>query len=94
MTLTEMPNVGPKLAENLRRVGLETAEDFRTTGAEEAFLRIRAQVDPTACFHQLTALAGAELGVPKKMLPPERRAALRDFFDRLRGVASELNGRK
>ena len=28
MTLTGLPNVGPKLAENLRRVGLETPEDY------------------------------------------------------------------
>ena len=83
MTLTDLPNVGPKLAENLRRVGLETPEDFRAAGAREAFLRIRAQVDPAACFHQLTALAGAELGIPKKMIPAEEKAELRAFFDRL-----------
>ena len=83
MTLTGLPNVGPKLAENLRRVGLETPEDFRAVGAWEAFLRIRAQVDPTACFHQLTALAGAELGVPKKAVPEEKKAELRAFFDSL-----------
>ena len=83
MTLTDLPNVGPKLAENLRRVGLETPEDFRAVGAREAFLRIRAQVDPTACFHQLTALAGAELGVPKKAVPEEKKAELRAFFDSL-----------
>jgi len=83
MTLTDLPNIGPKLAENLRHAGLETPEAFRTAGAEEAFLRIRAQADPAACFHQLTALAGAELGVPKKALPPERKAALRAFFDSL-----------
>lgn len=84
MQLTDLPNVGPKLAENLRRVGLESPEAFRAAGAEDTFLRIRAQVDPTACFHQLTALAGAELGVPKKALPPERKAELRTFFDRLK----------
>ena len=32
MTLTDLPNVGPKLAENLRRVGLETPEAFRAAG--------------------------------------------------------------
>ena len=84
MDLTDLPNIGPKLAENLRRVGLETPEDFRAAGAEDAFLRIRAQADPAACFHQLTALAGAELGIPKKALPPERKAELRVFFDRLK----------
>ena len=83
MLLTDLPNVGLKLAENLRRVGLETPEDFRKAGAREACLRIRAQVDPTACFHQLTALAGAELGVPKKAIPAEEKAELRAFFDNL-----------
>ena len=83
MLLTDLPNVGLKLAENLRRVGLETPADFRKAGAREAFLRIRAQVDPTACFHQLTALAGAELGVPKKAIPAEEKAELRAFFDNL-----------
>jgi len=81
MELTDLPNVGPKLAENLRRVGLETPEAFRAAGAEEAFLRIRAQVDPTACFHQLTALEGAVQGVRKSQLTPERKAELRSFFD-------------
>jgi len=83
MTLTDLPNVGPKLAENLRRVGLETPEAFRAAGAREAFLRIRTQVDPTACFHKLTALAGAELGIPKRALPPNRKAELRAFFNGL-----------
>ena len=83
MTLEELPNVGSKLAENLRRVGLENPEDFRAAGAWAAFLRIRAQVDPGACFHQLTALAGAELGIPKKAIPAEEKAELRAFFDSL-----------
>ena len=32
MTLTELPNERPRLAENLRRVGLETPEAFRAAG--------------------------------------------------------------
>lgn len=81
MELTDLPNVGPKLVENLRRVGLETPQKFREAGAEEAFMRIRAQVDPTACFHQLTALEGAVQGVRKSQLTPERKTELRAFFD-------------
>ena len=61
MDVTELPNVGPKLADNLRRVGLETPK-------------------ATACFHQLTALAGAELGIPKKAIPQEKKAELRAFL--------------
>lgn len=83
MTLTDLPNIGPKLAENLRQAGLDDPEAFQTAGAERAFLLIRSQVDPAACFHQLTALAGAELGIPKKALTAEKKAALREFFDRL-----------
>lgn len=83
MQLTDLPNIGPVLAENLRRTGITTPEAFYAAGACEAFRRIRKQVDETACFHQLTALAGAEAGVPKKALSPERKAELRRFFDSL-----------
>ena len=82
MELTGLHNIGTVLAENLRRVGITSAEELRAAGACEAWLRIRTQVDPGACFHQLTALAGAEMGLPKKELPPERKAELRAFFDR------------
>lgn len=82
MELTDLPNIGPVLAENLRRVGIATPEDLRAAGACEAWLRIRAQVDGGACLHQLTALAGAEAGVPKKDLPAGRKAELKAFFDR------------
>ena len=82
MELTGLPNIGTVLAENLRGVGITSAEELRAAGACEAWLRIRTQVDPGACFHQLTALAGAEMGLPKKELPPERKAELRAFFDR------------
>ena len=82
MELTGLPNIGTVLAENLRRVGITSAEELRAAGACEAWLRIRTQVDPGACFHQLTALVGAEEGLLKKVLPPERKAELRVFFDR------------
>lgn len=82
MELTDLPNIGPVLADNLRRVEITTPEELRAVGACEAWLCIRTRVDSGACFRQLTALAGAEAGVPKKELPPERRAELRAFFDR------------
>ncbi|WP_251445062.1 TfoX/Sxy family DNA transformation protein [Vermiculatibacterium agrestimuris] len=81
MKLTELPNIGPVLADNLKKVGVETPEALRSLGAEEIWLRIRLQVDAGACLHQLQALAGAEAGVPKKELPPERKAALKSFFN-------------
>ena len=82
MELTDLPNIGPVLADNLRRVEITTPEELRSIGACQAWLRIRTRVDSGACFRQLTALAGAEAGIPKKELPPERKAELRTFFDR------------
>ena len=78
--LTDLPNIGPKLAERLTRAGIETPDQLRQAGAEEAFLRIRAQVDAAACLHELEALAGAAAGVRKSLLPPERKAELKAWF--------------
>lgn len=78
--LTDLPNIGPKLAENLKKIGVTTPEELRMLGAEGAFVRIRAQVDPTACLHQLEALAGAVEGVKKSLLPPERKAELKTWY--------------
>ncbi len=81
MELTSLPNIGPVLADNLRKVGVETPETLRRMGAEGAWLAIRSQVDPGACLHQLQALAGAVAGIPKKDLSPECKAELKAFFD-------------
>lgn len=81
MELTDLPNVGPVLAENLKKIGVETPEALREIGAEEAWLRIRLNVDSGACLHQFQALAGAAAGVPKKELSPERKAELKGFFE-------------
>lgn len=81
--LTDLPNIGPKLAENLEKAGVTTPKQLRALGPEEAFLRIRAQVDPTACLHQLEALAGAAQGVKKSLLSPERKAELKAWHKSL-----------
>ncbi len=81
MELTDLPNIGPVLADNLRKIGVETPAALREMGAEGAWLTIRGQVDPGACLHQLQALAGAVEGLPKKDLSPERKAELKSFFD-------------
>lgn len=79
--LTDLLNIGPVLAEELKQVGIDTPEALRDAGAEAAWLRIRLQVDSGACLHKLQALAGAEAGVKKSQLTPERKTELREFFD-------------
>ena len=78
--LTDLPNIGPKLADHLARAGIETPDQLRQVGAEDAFLRIRTRVDASACLHELEALAGAAAGVRKSLLPPERKAELKAWF--------------
>lgn len=80
MKLTELPNIGPELARLLGEVGIHDAEELRTLGTQEAFLRLKTH-DPGACFHKLTAVEGAVQGVRKSQLTPERKAELRAFFD-------------
>ena len=79
MKLNDLPNIGPVLEKNLQTAGIRTPEELRELGAEEAWLRIRLTADSGACLHMLEALAGALAGVPKKALPPERKAELRAF---------------
>lgn len=78
--LTDLPNIGPKIAGHLTRAGIESPQQLRTLGAEAAFLRIRTQVDTTACLHELEALAGAAEGIRKSLLPPERKTELKNWF--------------
>ena len=78
--LTTLPEIGPKVAGWLDAVGIADADQLRTCGAEEAFLRIRAELDPGACFHLLLALEGAIQGVRTPALDPAVRQDLRDWF--------------
>lgn len=79
-SLKDMPNIGPVAVEALEKVGIETPDQLREVGAKEAWRRIRAQVDPGACLHLLLGLEAAVEGIPKKLLPAEKRAELNAFF--------------
>lgn len=78
--MTDLPNIGPVLAKELEKIGVTAPDELRQLGAEEAWLRIRLQVDSGACLHKLQALAGAVEGIPKKDLLPERKVQLKAFF--------------
>lgn len=77
--LSTLPNIGPEVERQLNEAGVTTATELRALGAEDAWLRIQAR-DPSACIHRLLALEGAIQGVKKTLLPPERRAELKAFY--------------
>jgi DNA transformation protein len=81
--LAKLPNVGKVLEENLLSVGIETPEQLRKIGAKKAFLRIRAQKDPTACLHMLYGLQGAVEGIPDKYVSDDTKGDLKVFFKTL-----------
>ena len=77
--LSTLTNIGPEVERQLHEAGVTTAAELRALGAEDAWLRIQAN-DPSACIHRLLALEGAIQGVKKTLLPPERRAELKAFY--------------
>lgn len=81
--LSKLPNVGKVLESHLSQIGIETAAQLRDAGAEEVFVRIRAQADPGACLHMLYGIQGAIDGVPDKLLPEETKARLKAFYHAL-----------
>ena len=78
--LIGLPEIGPVAVGKLAAVGIADAETLRDVGAREAFLRVRADVDPGACLQMLTALECAVRGVRASMLPPQDRAEIRAWF--------------
>lgn len=79
--LSELPNIGNAVANQLKQVGILDEDDLKSIGAEQAWLKIQ-QIDKTACINKLDALEGAILGIKKTLLPNERKEALREFYNR------------
>ncbi len=77
--LTQMPNVGKVLAEELIRVGINSPEELISIGTEQAFIRILS-IDETACMSKLQAIEGAIQGIRWHHLPEERKTELKEFF--------------
>ena len=77
--LAKLPNIGSVVEEQLRQVGITTLKQLEETGAQEAWLKIQA-IDPSACIQRLQGLEGAFRGIPKKELPEEVKAELKEFY--------------
>lgn len=77
--LAKLPNIGKEVERQLNQVGIETYEELKSIGAEQAWLKIQ-DIDESACIHRLLALEGAICGVKKTLLPEERKAELKEFY--------------
>lgn len=77
--LTELPNIGPDTERQLQEVGITTYEQLKEIGAEQAWLMLQT-IDESACTNRLLGLEGAVQGVKKSLLPEDRKAELKAFY--------------
>jgi DNA transformation protein len=74
--LEDLPNIGPVLADRLRRAGAEAPNARLALGDAGAFAKLVAAFPEDACSHTRLALAGAVRGVRWHGLPVELRREL------------------
>ena len=53
--LSQLPNIGNVLEEQLKQVGICSVSDLKKQGAKAAWLKIQA-IDSSACINRLMAL--------------------------------------
>lgn len=78
--LSNLPNIGKEVERQLNEVGITTYDELKTLGAEQVWLKIQS-IDESACIHRLLALEGAITGVKKTLLPVDRKAELKEFYN-------------
>lgn len=81
--LTDLPNIGKAVGDQLEAVGIHSPEDLAAAGSKDAWLRILA-IDDSACINRLYALEGAIRGIKKSQLPSECKAELKEFYTQVK----------
>lgn len=74
--LTKLPNIGPKLAENLEKIGIDSYEKLSEKGSVASVIEI-GHSDMHVCCNMLYALEGAIRGVRWHNIPKEEREKVR-----------------
>lgn len=82
--LAKLPNLGPVTEAQLNEVQIETYEQLKDIGSQQAWLRIKA-IDDSACYNRLLGLEGAIQMIKKKDLSVEKKAELKEFYNRFKG---------
>lgn len=79
-SLTDLPNIGNTLAEKLIKSGINTAQELKDVGSQQAIVRIVTIEDSGACINMLYALEGAIQGIRWHGLSDDRKAELKEFY--------------
>ena len=75
--LSELKNFGPKSADWLYQVGIETLNDLEALGAVEAYLRVKHRFPKQVSLHLLYALQATLMNLRWNELPPDIKAELK-----------------
>lgn len=78
-----MINIGKEMAKKLDSVGICSAEELIQSGAEQAFVKLKAEY-PNVCLVHLYALEGAVCNMEFNSLPENRKRELKEFSDFLK----------
>ena len=84
--LTDLPNIGPTLASELSKVGVENERHLKMLGSVDAAVRI-SFAGRGACYSLLYALEGAIRNVRWHQIPKADRDSLKKRFDKKRGAS-------
>ncbi len=79
-------NLGPTTAAEMRRAGIATVEDLREMGWQEAWARVVEMFPNRRNANMGYGLAGADLAIDWRELPPEVKAEVKSMLARLRAV--------
>jgi hypothetical protein len=79
-------NLGPTSAAVLRRAGVGTVEELREIGWQEAWARVVALFPNRRNANMGYGLAGADLDIDWRALPPEIKAEVKAMLARLHKV--------
>lgn len=78
--LSNLPNIGKVVEQQLNEVGIETVERLKEIGSKQAWLEIR-EIDPSSCYNKLCGLEGAIRGIRWHNLDDDVKQGLKEFYN-------------
>lgn len=85
-SLMKLPNIGKTLAQKLRQVEVNSAEDLMALGSENAIIKIASIDNEGACINMLYALEGAIQNIRWHSLSKQRKLELKTFYQSLKKI--------
>lgn len=78
--LTKMKNIGKELERKLKLIGINSAEELKSTGSKETFFRLKQRFKEVCLVHLYT-LEGAISDTNFNELSEETKKDLKEFSD-------------